>query len=75
MAIDGVLRTEEIEEEIRRASFFVADVVYEKDIHFRSIARTQPMALMTAQPVIHQSIADRELTLWAARKFVQEAGR
>ena len=34
----------------------------------------QPRALRMAMPVIHQSITERELTLWLARKFAHEAG-
>jgi hypothetical protein len=38
------------------------------------MARAQPRALRRAIPVIHQSIAEREATLWVERKFVQDAG-
>ena len=35
MTVDGMPRTEEVEEEIRRAGLLVADMVDEEDVHFR----------------------------------------
>lgn len=36
MTVDGMPRTEEVKEEIRRAGLLVADMVDEEDVHFRS---------------------------------------